>query len=202
VIEIRCLALPPQVGTHQSVTLPHQLPEHDSLTDMIPLGFVHTQHDAPQLSPYDVIQQARLLADNRTWDGDRAIIITCSFTPGSCSLTAYRLTPAGFEWGKQNRDTAGNFQGYAPTMFERVPLLLSDRFVGSYLVPDGGLWNMNFMGVKHSVSMKYGMTLGQPRPFYDELFRPSHFLSFASGEEEQAMVGDDEQLAEAEDLFA
>ena len=46
-------------------------------------------------------------------------------------------------------------------MYERVPLLLSDRFLGSFLVPDGGLWNMNFMGVKHSVSIKYGVTLGQ-----------------------------------------
>lgn len=29
-----------------------------------------------------------------------ASIVTCSFTPGSCSLAAYRVTPAGLKWAK------------------------------------------------------------------------------------------------------
>jgi hypothetical protein len=213
VLEIRTLALPPQVASHQSVTLPQQAPQHDSLAAMTPLGFIHTTHDdpeAPPYSPFDIIQQARLLADNRDWDGDRCITVSITFTPGSVSLAAYRLTPAGFEWGKTNRDTTGNFQGYSGALYERVPLLLSDRFLGAFLVPDGGLWNLNFMGVKHSVSMKYGMTLDHPRPFYDELFRPSHFISFATDDAGGAAAAstaaaagaaDDEQMDEREDLF-
>jgi hypothetical protein len=218
VLEIRTLALPPQVASHQSVTLPQQAPQHDSLAAMTPLGFIHTTHDdpeAPPYSPFDIIQQARLLADNRDWDGERCITISITFTPGSVSLAAYRLTPAGFEWGKTNRDTTGNFQGYSGALYERVPLLLSDRFLGAFLVPDGGLWNLNFMGVKHSVSMKYGMTLDHPRPFYDELFRPSHFISFATDDAGAAATpaaaaaagagasagGDDAQMDEREDLF-
>ena len=47
-------------------------------------------------------------------------VITCSFTPGSCSLTAYRLTPAGFQWGKQNKDMGPNPVGYLPTHAEKV----------------------------------------------------------------------------------
>jgi hypothetical protein len=35
------------------------------------------------------------MADHATWDGEKTVIITCSFTPGSCSLTAYKLTPSG-----------------------------------------------------------------------------------------------------------
>ena len=34
----------------------------------------------------------------------------CSFTPGSCSLTAYKLTPTGFEWGRKNVDQGTNPQ--------------------------------------------------------------------------------------------
>lgn len=60
------------------------------------------------------------MADNKTWDGDKTIVITCSFTPGSCSLTAYKLTPQGFEWGKAHRDATAGAQGYAPTHYEKV----------------------------------------------------------------------------------
>lgn len=60
------------------------------------------------------------MADNKTWDGEKTIVITCSFTPGSCSLTAYKLTPQGFEWGKAHRDATAGAQGYAPTHYEKV----------------------------------------------------------------------------------
>lgn len=50
--EIRCIAMPPQWGTHQQVHLPSGLPEHDFLTDLEPLGWMHTQpNELPQLSP-------------------------------------------------------------------------------------------------------------------------------------------------------
>ena len=54
-------------------------------------------------------------------------MITCSFTPGSVSLAAYKLTPAGYEWGRQNRDTGANPHGYLPTHYQRVQMLLSDQ---------------------------------------------------------------------------
>lgn len=63
---------------------------------------------------------SRIMADNKTWDGEKTIVITCSFTPGSCSLTAYKLTPQGFEWGKAHRDATAGAQGYAPTHYEKV----------------------------------------------------------------------------------
>lgn len=34
--------------------------------------------------------------------------------------------------------------GYSPTHYEKVQLLLSDRFMGFYMVPDAGPWNYNF----------------------------------------------------------
>ena len=46
--------------------------------------------------------------EHASWDGEKTIVITCSFTPGSCSLTAYKLTPSGFEWGKTNTDKGNN----------------------------------------------------------------------------------------------
>ena len=59
----------------------------------------------------------------------------CSFTPGSCSLTAYKLTPSGYEWGRTNTDKSNNPKGYLPSHYEKVQMLLSDRFLGFFMVP-------------------------------------------------------------------
>ena len=125
------MVMVPQWGTHQQVHVPHELPEHDYLEELEPLGWLHTQpNEAPQLPPHDVAMHARFLEAHPAWDGERCIVTTCSFTPGSVSLTSYKLTPAGYEWGRKNKDSAGNPVGYAPTHYERVQMLLSDRFMG------------------------------------------------------------------------
>ncbi|KAK4590285.1 hypothetical protein RGQ29_020718 [Quercus rubra] len=192
--EIRCIAMPPQWGTHQQVNLPSALPEHDFLNDLEPLGWMHTQpNELPQLSPQDLTSHAKILENNKQWDGEKCIILTCSFTPGSCSLTAYKLTPSGYEWGRVNKDTGSNPHGYLPTHYEKVQMLLSDRFLGFYMMPDNGPWNYNFMGVKHAPSMKYGVKLGTPREYYHEDHRPTHFLEFSNLEEGETFAEGDRE---------
>jgi len=126
--------------------------------------------------------------------------MTCSFTPGSCSLATYKLTPGGFEWGRQQKDAsataAAMAQGYSPNHYERVQMLLSDRFLGFFMVPDDEVWNYNFMGVKHSVGMEYLLKLGIPRDFYHETHRPSHFITFTGMEE-----AENNAEADVDDLF-
>lgn len=195
--EIRCIVMVPQWGTHQQVHLPDALPQHDFLLDMEPLGWIHTQpNELPQLSPFDITHHARRLADNPSWDAERTVIITCSFTPASCSLTAYKLTQSGIEWGQQNRDMSTNPSGYSPSHYERVQMLLSDRFLGFFMTPALGSWNYNFIGVKHSANMKYDLQLANPREFYHEIHRPAHFLNFS------AMKEADAAAADREDVFA
>ena len=75
-----------------------------------------------------------------------AVPFAHSFTPGSCSLTAYKLTLSGYEWGRGNKDTGNNPAGYLPSHYEKVQMLLSDRFLGFFMVPAQGSWNYNFMG--------------------------------------------------------
>ena len=182
--EIRCIVMPPQWGNHSQVNLPSTLPEHDYLEDLEPLGWLHTQpNETPQLPPQDICAHAKTLESNKAWDGEKCIVLTCSFTPGSWSLTAYKLTPTGYEWGRSNKDTnSANPQGYSPGHYEKVQMLLSDRFLGYYMVPDGGSWNYNFQGVKHSPGMKYALKLANPKEFYHEAHRPTHFLEFSGME--------------------
>lgn len=126
--EIRCVVMPPQWGNHTQVHLPAALPDHDYLRDLEPLGWLHTQpNELPQMAPQDVTTHAKMLESHKSWDGERCVVLTCSFSPGSCSLTAYKLTPSGYEWGRTNRDTSTNPVGYLPTHYEKVQMLLSDR---------------------------------------------------------------------------
>ena len=77
-----------------------------------------------QLSPSDATLHSRLLMSNSQWEPERSIVITVSFTPGSCSLTAYKITPQGYEWGKSNKDTSPNPPGYSNVMYEKVRYIL------------------------------------------------------------------------------
>ncbi|KAL2919271.1 pre-mRNA-splicing factor 8 [Polyrhizophydium stewartii] len=184
--EVRAIVLVPQWGTHQQVHLPHRLPDHEHLKDLEPLGWIHTMPSAlPQLSPLDVTMHAKIMADNKgVWDGDKTVVVTCAFTPGSCTLTAYKLTPPGFEWGRNNKDTGMNPAGYLPSFYEKVQMILSDRFLGFFMVPDGdGVWNYNFMGTRHRPEMTYMLTIDNPKEFYHEMHRPNHFLNFSGLEE-------------------
>ena len=72
--------------------------------------------------------------------------------------------------------------------------LCERRFMGFYMVPDVGSWNYNFQGVKHSPNMKYGLKLANPKEYYSEVHRPTHFLEFSTLE-------DVDNEADREDLF-
>ena len=41
--EVRCVVIPPQWGNHATTHLPTQLPDHEYLRDLEPLGWIHTQ---------------------------------------------------------------------------------------------------------------------------------------------------------------
>ena len=186
--EIRALVLPPQLGTHQGVQLPSAPPEHDALRGLQALGWMHTQpNETPSLSPIDCTLHARACAERAppgtpaAWDPDTSICVTASFTPGSVSLAAYRLTPAGHEWGRANKDPSPQPAGYAASHADKVQLLLSDRFLGVILQPADGVWNYNFQGVKFVAAAKYPLALGPPAEFYAERHRPAHFLTFGGG---------------------
>ncbi|QHO25028.1 Protein FAR1-RELATED SEQUENCE [Arachis hypogaea] len=91
------------------------------------------------------------------------------------------------------RDTGSNPHGYLPTHYEKVQMLLSDRFLGFYMTPDNGPWNYNFMGVRHASGMKYGVKLGTPKEYYHEDHRPTHFLEFSNMEEGETIAEGDRE---------
>jgi len=188
------IVMPPQIGNHVAVNLPVAAPNHlenPFLADLECLGWIHTQPaELQELSKNDILLHSKYLQHNDSrMVAEQCITITCSFTPGSVTLTAYRLTPEGFDWGKEHQNANSSlvlsnhhFGGRKAhgMLYEKIQMLLSDRFMGFFMVPDTQSWNRNFVGVTWSQNMKYGIKLGNPLPFYHEMHRPTHFLKFAS----------------------
>ncbi|RBR16651.1 hypothetical protein FVER53590_09212 [Fusarium verticillioides] len=186
--EIKCIVMIPQIGGLRNMQLPQQLPQSEFLEGMEPLGVIHTVSgsELPYMSAMDVTEHSKLLDAHNEWDKTNTVTVSVAFTPGSVSLSAWGLTPAGYKWGAENKDTQSDQpQGFTTTMGEKRKLLLSPRFRGFFLVPDDGKWNYSFMGnafagmEKRPVHVK----LDTPLPFYSDQHRPVHFVNFAELED-------------------
>ncbi|EPS30301.1 hypothetical protein PDE_05252 [Penicillium oxalicum 114-2] len=185
--EIRTIVMVPQVGNTRDVQLPHQLPQHDYLNGLEPLGVIHTVsgNEPPYMSAADVTQHARLMNSHSSWD-KKTVTMTVSFTPGSVSLAAWALTPEGYKWGAENKDMSSDQpQGFSTSMGEKCQLLLSDRIRGYFLVPEDNLWNYSFMGSSFGSVEKRPIyvKIDTPLRFYDDQHRPLHFQNFAELED-------------------
>lgn len=146
--EVHTIVMIPQVGNTRDVQLPQQLPQHEYLNGLEPLGIIHTVagNEAPYMTAPDVTQHARLMNAHPSWD-KKTVTMTVTFTSGSASLAAWALTPSGYKWGAENKDNSSDQpQGFSTSFGEKCQLLLSDRIRGYFLVPDSNVWNYSFMG--------------------------------------------------------
>jgi pre-mRNA-processing factor 8 len=185
--EIVTIVMIPQVGNTRDVQLPKTLPHHEYLNDLEPLGIIHTVsgNEPPYMQASDVTQHARLMNTHSTWD-KKTVSMTVSFTPGSVSLAAWALTPTGYKWGAENKDTmSDNPSGFSTSFGEKCQLLLSDKIRGYFLVPDTGIWNYSFLGSAFGAVEKrpVNVKLDTPARFYDGVHRPLHFHNFAELED-------------------
>ncbi|KAH7260094.1 pre-mRNA-splicing factor 8 [Fusarium solani] len=186
--EVKCIVMIPQIGGLRNVQLPQQLPQSEFLEGMEPLGVIHTVsgNELPYMSATDVTEHSKLLDAHSEWDKTNTVTVSVAFTPGSVSLSAWGLTPAGYKWGAENKDIQSDQpQGFTTTMGEKRKLLLSPRFRGFFLVPDDGRWNYSFMGSAFAGMEKkpVHVKLDTPIPFYSDQHRPVHFHSFAELED-------------------
>ncbi|KAI5283653.1 pre-mRNA-splicing factor 8, partial [Ascosphaera aggregata] len=185
--EIRTIVMVPQVGNTRDIQLPQELPQHDYLRGLEPLGLIHTisGNEPSYMTAADVTQHARLMNEHSSWD-KKTVTMAVSFTPGSVSLSAWALTPEGYKWGATNKDTASDQpQGFSTSMGEKCQLLLSDKIRGYFLVPENNLWNYSFMGSSFSSVAKRPVyvKIDTPLRFYDDQHRPLHFQNFAELED-------------------
>jgi pre-mRNA-processing factor 8 len=185
--EIRTIVMVPQSGGTRDVTLPRELPQHEYLSRLEPLGIIHTVsgNEPPYMQASDVTQHAKLMQAHSNWD-QKTVSMTVSFTPGSVSLAAWALTPQGYKWGAENKDVMSDSpSGFSTSFGDKCQLLLSDKIRGYFLVPETGVWNYSFMGSNFGMVEKkpVWVKLDTPARFYDGIHRPLHFQDFADLED-------------------
>ena len=180
--EIKCIVLVPQTGSHLNLTFANQIPEHQLLADLEPLGWIHTQPiETNIMTPHDCQLTCKFINERNNWDIETSIVITCGFVQGSCALNGYKISPVGYDWATENAEMNNNNDSrFNETCYEKVQLILSDKFMGYFLVPDNEVWNYNFIGVEPVNNMSFGLNLGIPKDFYNEIHRPSHFFNLES----------------------
>lgn len=173
-IEIKCFVLVPQWGTPLMVKVPRQRPEHEMLEKLEPMGWIHTQpNELNHLSPQDLIQHVKFMHFN-SWDSN-SCCLNLSFTPGSCSLSGYRITASGVDYGTKNAENT-QFQEYLRSFAEKQQIMLTDSYLGFWMVPLDKSWNYNFFGSSHRDDLRFSLKLDVPKHFYHETHRPMHFF--------------------------
>ena len=185
--EIHTIVMVPQVGNTRDVQLPRELPQHEYLSGMEPLGIIHTVsgEGTPYMTAVDVTQHARLMNTHSSWD-KKTVTMTVSFKPGSVSLEAWSLTPNAYKWGAENKDMSSDQPaGFSTAFGEKCQLLLSDKIRGYFLVPENNAWNYSFMGSTFGTVEKKPVfvKIDVPLRFYDDQHRPLHFQNFAELED-------------------
>lgn len=170
--EVACMVFAPQVGNQYSADLPKQAPQHETLDGLEPLGWLITRPTEGPLNS-ETVETHKRIHNDLSWDAG-AVLCTCTFVRGTCAFVAYRLSLDTLI----NKDTPNTAAAFTP-----VQVLVSDKYKGFFLVPGDGAWNYNFMGAKHSLHMQYQLQVEVPRPFYDHVHRPLHFIQFAQANE-------------------
>jgi len=198
--EVKCIVMPPQWGNHQHINMPQTLPDHHLLKDLEPLGWIHTQSNhSTEMVASEIFDHAKMLNLFPIWNGETCICLVVAFMPGSCSLNGYKITTQGYEFTKDSLNLSSPEkinERINPNLYDNVQILMSDRFLGFFMVPETGSWNYNFMGVKFSHTMKYDVKVSIPKEFYHELHRPVHFLEFSNIETAPNIEADEEDLLE------
>ena len=155
------------------------------------LGWIHSQsQDFDYMTSYDITTQSRMFEH---YD-PRFIDMTASYTPGSVTLAAFELSERGFEWGKSNKDMMSDSpEGFEKSFSKKSQLIMSDKILGTYMVPEDEIWNYFFMGAIFNSNDLYNLKVDIPLSFYDAVHRPIHFTNFAqleAGNEEEAYQED------------
>jgi pre-mRNA-processing factor 8 len=181
-IEVHAILVPPQSGSYERVDFAVQLPDHTSLRDLRPIGWIHTTAlDESLMTPIDGITATVLCQANEDKINPMEFAsVVLSYPPGACSIRGFRLNPTGLEWGTAHAETRDRPIGFQDDFFFALPLIITEVYNGWFLIPSTVDWNLNFQSMKLTDIDAYEVDLGKPLRFYDQRHRPNHFLQFVN----------------------
>ena len=186
--EVRVIVIPAQLGSFDTVVLPDDLPEHDLLKGLIPLGWIRTQPE-----PIDYVPLVDLQQTAHYFGTQPALFMTCTMINNGFSLAGYTFTPRGFKllekYPQRMRDQS---LALPRSAFRTTKFVLADIFLGFFLAPR--LWNYHHMGVKFNSRDKHPLSVSIPKEFYHPDHRPLHFIPKALQELSDSSTLDPENL--------
>ena len=196
VTEIKAIVLPPQTGSLEHVQFAAQLPPLEiAETDLELIGWVNVSgSEIPHLSASQLINSARILKANEGLRAEGLAIVTLGLLPGSCSFSAFSLTREGLDWATLHSEKDPldpSLPTPQPGFSSRLQLWVSEVISGFFVVPENGVWNMNFAGLRPDAPVPVCVA-AQPREFFHDSHRVSHFTNFARLASKQ----DDDELDE------
>ncbi|KAK6589199.1 JAB PAD domain [Cryptosporidium xiaoi] len=181
-VEVRCIAIMPQFGNNVSINMPNILPIHSTISELEFIGLIRTSVQEDFLmSSTDLNYLTGILNNNPGVTNNDLVLINCTFTPGSTTLSGYKVNQEGIDWSEKNPSTGLNYDGKQMDLskfYDEVKIVLSETFQGYFLVPDDGVWSYNSMIIKYNNTNR-SFKVDTPRCFYDQVHRPQHFLQFA-----------------------
>ncbi|ELP90364.1 pre-mRNA-processing-splicing factor, putative [Entamoeba invadens IP1] len=180
VYEVKCICMTPQYGTNKYVVFPDHPPRSDEIDSLQALGWIRTNCGEPEMSSYDAVVDS-IIESKYKMSGK---IICVGIGNGSIGVHGYVVSEVGKEYGRQNIESLTNMQNVAGgKLADDVPVIVTEKLNGFFLIPDRGSWNYSLATTKFSLGLQYGLKIGIPLEFYNEEHRSTHFLSWAEVDE-------------------
>nr|CAD2164554.1 unnamed protein product [Meloidogyne enterolobii] len=128
--EICCIFIPNKWAIYQfNVYSFDQISQHQFKNYEF-FGWIHTKtsNDSSELSHNDRFFHTNFVHQSQQGQQqDQRVFVSCNFTPDSVSLSAFRLTSIGYEWGRiANAGKSSKLKMYSPSHYEKVLLLVPD----------------------------------------------------------------------------
>ncbi|CAK5074759.1 unnamed protein product [Meloidogyne enterolobii] len=133
--EICCIFIPNKWAIYQfNVYSFDQISQHQFKNYEF-FGWIHTKasNDSSELSHNDrffhtnFVHQSQQGQQHTKASNEQRVFVSCNFTPDSVSLSAFRLTSIGYEWGRiANAGKSSKLKMYSPSHYEKVLLLVPD----------------------------------------------------------------------------
>ncbi|KAL7718050.1 Pre-mRNA-processing-splicing factor [Entamoeba marina] len=196
--EIVSVVLPPQHATNRYVIFPQIAPESvadNVLSGLRPVAWVHTTSGDPVYSAYDAVVHNDL---KRVFGVEKRCVVV-GIGKAAVEIGAFEINEVGIEFGKENEGNVSKLNvQQTPKLADEVQLIVSEKIMGFFCLPDRGSWNYSLDATKFSVNIGYDLMVGVPLEFYHEIHRKAHFLSWAETEHDEE---NEIEQADVETLF-
>mmetsp|Transcript_19339 Transcript_19339/g.27230 ORF Transcript_19339/g.27230 Transcript_19339/m.27230 type:complete len:2264 (-) Transcript_19339:163-6954(-) len=176
--EIICISIPPQLVSGLSLAMAIKNVSHSSTDGFEILGWIHlTAHDENDILGRNLKYHAKLITSIQALNGNKSIFIVLFISDSYSTLKAFSLTAEGFR-ATLSTNIEKLSKNEAIRYLKRVPVSLSSKFQGFFLIPKNNLWNYHFFESSFAPEKSYAIKVGLPIDYFEDYHRPYHFRDF------------------------